>query len=119
MATSTATTGYSKGTIRIVSQLGVTNTAESSMCSPSAGKTVTLKYIKATNADPSTVHYLCVSIGADVSATRIIDAEQIAGGGSFERFVSHILVNGDILCASADAGSKVTLTITGTIEVTP
>lgn len=118
MATSTIALGKTTGPIRITSALGVTGTAESSMCSPDAGQQVTLKHIQATNTDTIT-SYLCISIGADTAATRIVDQAAIAANSEYSRFVTHILKAGDILCASASVAAKVTLTITGINERTP
>jgi hypothetical protein len=117
MATTTISLGKTTGAIRLVSALGVTNTAESSMCSPAAGQQVTIKHIKATNTD-SITSYLCVSIGADVAATRIIDQVAIAANSEYNQFATHILKSGDILCASASVAAKVTLTIDGINELT-
>lgn len=93
-------------------QLGVTGVAESSLCSPASGTRFELRHIMATNTDTST-HYLCISIGADAAATRIIDQVAITANTDFERFVLVNLTSSDILCASADAASKVTLTMDG------
>lgn len=99
-------------------QLGVTGTAESSLCSPASGTSVKLTYIKATNTDTIT-SYLCVSIGADAAATRVIDQVAIAANDEYERWIAWVLVNGDILCASASVASKVTLTINGKLTTVP
>lgn len=100
-------------------QLGVTNTAESSLCSPAAGTSVKMTYIKATNTDPAATHYLCVAIGADVAANRVVDQVAIAANDEYERWIAWVLVSGDILCASADATSKVTLTLNGKLSSQP
>ena len=118
MATSTIALGKTTGTIRITSALGVTGVTESSMCSPAAGQQVTIKHIQATNTDTIT-SYLCISIGADTAATRIVDQVSIAPGGEYSRWVTHMLKSGDILCASASVAAKVTLTLTGVNELTP
>ncbi len=118
MASTTISLGKTVGPIRLVSALGVTNNAESSMCSPAAGQQVTLKYFKATNTDTIT-SYLCVSIGADVAATRVIDQVAIAANSEYERWINWVLKSGDILCASASVAAKVTLTIQGINELTP
>lgn len=94
-------------------QLNVTNTSESSLCSPAAGTRFELRHIMATNTDAAATHYLCVSIGADVAANRILDQVAIAPNTDFERFVLVNLTSSDILCASADAASKITLTQDG------
>lgn len=94
-------------------QLGVTGTAESSLCTPATSTQAVLRHIQATNTDPSTVHYLCISIGADAAATRIVDQVQIAGGSEYARWVTHVVAAAEIVCASADASSKVTLTVNG------
>lgn len=99
--------------------LNVTNTAESSLCSPAAGTSVTLKHIQATNTDAAATHYLCISIGADVAANRIVDQVAIAANSEYARFVTHVLVNGDILCSSADTNAKITLTINGILNAVP
>ena len=94
-------------------QLGVTNTAESSLCTPASSTKVIMRYIKATNTDPSTTHYLCVAIGADVAANRVIDQIPILGGAEYERWILWNIESADILCASADTGSKIALTMNG------
>ena len=99
-------------------QLGVTNTAESSLCSPAAGTGVIIKHIQATNTD-SVTHYLCIAIGADVAATRIVDQVAITANNEYARFVAHVLKNPDILCSSADTASKITLTMRGDLLVSP
>lgn len=97
-------------------QLNVTNTSESSLCSPAAGTRFEIRHIMATNTDPAATHYLCVSIGADVAANRILDQVAIAPNTDFERFVLVNLTSSDILCASADAASKITLTTDGYLQ---
>ena len=95
-------------------QLGVTNTAESSLCTPASSTKVIMRYIKATNTDPSTTHYLCLSIaGADVAANRVIDQIPILGGAEYERWILWNIEATEILCSSADAASKITLTMNG------
>lgn len=100
-------------------QLNVTNTSESSLCSPPAGTGVIIKHIQATNNDAAATHYLCISVGADIAANRIVDQVAIAANGEYARFVAHVLKNADILCASADAASKVTLTIRADVLTAP
>lgn len=95
------------------SQLGVTNTAESSLCTPATGTAAVLKYIKATNCDTSATHYLCVSIGADVVANRVVDQIPIAPNTEYERWIDVPVATAEIVCASADAASKIALTISG------
>ena len=99
-------------------QLGVTNTAESSLCSPGAGTGVIIKHIQATNTDTA-AHYLCIAIGADVAANRIVDQVSIAANSEYARFVAHVLKNADIVCASADTASKITLTMRGDLLTSP
>lgn len=94
-------------------QLGITGTSESSLCTPAAGTQAVLKHIQATNTDATATHYLCVSIGADAAATRIVDQVAIAPNGEYSRWVTHVIAASEIVCASADATSKVTLTVNG------
>lgn len=100
-------------------QLGVTGTAESSLCSPASGSAVKLTYIKATNNDAAATHYLCVSIGADAAATRIVDQYAIPANDEYERWIAWVLSSSDILCASADTASKITLTLNGKLTTVP
>lgn len=100
-------------------QLGVTGVAESSLCSPASGSSVKLTYIKATNTDAAATHYLCVSIGADAAATRVVDQVAIAANDEYERWIAWVLTSSDILCASADAASKITLTMNGKLQTVP
>lgn len=95
------------------SALGVTGVTESSLCTPATGTQAVLRHIQATNTDPSTTHYLCVSIGADVQATRIVDQVAISGGSEYSRFVTHVIAAAEIVCASADTANKIALTING------
>lgn len=121
MATSSIAIGKTTGPIRFTSTLGLNQVTQSPLCTVDAGQQVTLKYIKATNLDPTTVHYLCIAIGTDISSHRIIDQEPVPGGnnGSFERFVTRMLKSADVLCASADTDAKINLTIEAINERTP
>lgn len=93
--------------------LNVTNTSESSLCTPAAGTQAVLRHIQATNTDPAATHYLCISIGADIAANRIVDQVAIAPNSEYARWVSHVIAAAEIVCASADTNAKVTLTING------
>ena len=101
--------------------LPVTNAAgETSICSPAAGTGVILKHIQAVNTDAAATHYFCLSIGVDAQGTRIVDQAPLAAqGGEYARFVAHVLKNPDILCCSADAASKITMTIRADLLTSP
>lgn len=94
-------------------QLGITGTSESSLCTPATGTSAVLRYIKATNCDTSATHYLCVSIGADSVGNRIIDQIPIAPNAEYERWIRVSVATSEIVCASADAASKIALTVDG------
>lgn len=96
--------------------LGVTGTSESSLCTPASGTQCTLKHIQATNTDPAATHYLCISIGADAAATRIVDQIAIGANSEYSRWVTHVIAAAEIVCASADTASKIALTINGTLD---
>src|ERR1700681_3896509 len=85
-------------------------TSDVSICSPPAGTGVILKHIQWTNTDTVT-HYVCLSIGANVAATRIVDQIPIAANSEYARFVAHVMKNADILCPGADTAAKTFLTI--------
>lgn len=92
---------------------------ETSICSPAAGTAVIIKHIQAVNTDAAATHYFCLSIGADAQGTRIVDQAPIAAQGEYARFVAHVLKNPDILCCSADAASKLTMTLRGDLLSSP
>lgn len=96
--------------------LGITGTSESSLCTPATGTQATLKHIQATNTDPAATHYLCISIGADIAANRIVDQKSIAPNDEYARWVTHVVAAAEIVCASADTAAKITLTINGTLD---
>lgn len=93
--------------------LGITGTAESSLCTPAAGTKFVLRHIQATNTDPAVTNYLCISIGADAAATRIVDQVAIAPNSEYARWVTHSVAAAEIICASASTASKIALTMNG------
>lgn len=94
-------------------QLGVTGVSESSLCTPATGTQAVLRHIKATNCDTSSTHYLCISIGADSVGNRIVDQIPIAANAEYERWGVYVISAAEIVCASADAASKIALTVNG------
>ncbi len=86
--------------------------SEVSVCTPASGTQAVLRHIQATNNDTST-HYLCISIGTDVQANRIVDQVAIPANGEYARFVTHVVGATEIVCAGADAANKIAITING------
>ena len=70
-------------------------------------------HIQATNTDPATTMYLCIALGADVAANRIVDQASIAANSEYARFVMHNVEAATIVCASASVNAKVNLTLNG------
>lgn len=111
-----AQAGYSKQNLRLgpIDVFGIT-VSDVSICTPAAASAYTIKHIQWTNTDTVT-HYVCLSIGANTRANRIVDQVAIAANSEYSRYVMHIVGPGELLCPAADTAAKTELTIEGYLE---